>query len=518
MTHIVLTIIMAAIALAISRRAAATVISAALTFVISYFGLPTLSWGFWGIIWTITLTVTICLIQGLIISDDYWDYQPRWIGVIIGVIVMVFILIVIPIFTGSLFHANSYHGLLGSPKPRTYATDTSPVDLSQIRIVDQAVADRLGDKKLGEQPALGSQVNIGTMNIQQVNGQLYWVAPLNHSGFFKWLSNGRGTPGYIMVSATNESDVRLIQELNGQPLFHKYNKGNYFGGHIHRYIYNHGFSTKGLTDFSFEIDDNGHPFWVVTVFERRVGFAGDDAVGVITLDAQNGNLKFYNINEAPTWIDRIQPEDIIISQINDWGKFVHGWWNPSDLEKLAATPGTSLVFGDDGQCYWYTGITSVGSDEGTVGFMLINTRTKEVRYYNQPGATETAAMGSARGAVQDKEYTSSFPILYNVSGNPTYFITLKDRAGLVKMMAFVSVENYQIVGVGDNLHNALREYRRALSGRGNMIAPDAGVSFREAEGSIQRFGMEVSQNSVYYYLIIKGFENKLFVGSSDISV
>jgi hypothetical protein len=164
------------------------------------------------------------------------------------------------------------------------------------------------------------------------------------------------------------------------------------------------------------------------------------------------------------------------------------------------------------------GITSVGSDEGTVGFMLINTRNKEVRYYNQPGATETAAKSSAEGAVQEKEYVSSFPILYNISGLPTYFVTLKDHAGLVKMMAFISVENYQIVGIGDNLQNAIREYRRGLSGRGNMISPDGRVTFRDAEGKILRIGMDIGKSSTYYNIVITGFENKLFVGSSDISV
>ncbi len=518
MTHLILALVMAGIAYAMSRRVSTTIISALSTFLVSYLCLPTLSWGFAGIL-------VLLLIVGLIglgmeaLMENNGSGQGRFGGSLIVVIIGVILLFILPmITTWSLFHASSYHALLGTPKERVYATDTAPLDPNQARIVDQEVAKRLGDKKLGEQPALGSQVNLGEMNIQQVNGQLFWVAPLDHSGFFKWWSNSKGTPGYVMVSANNESDVRLVQNLEGKPLYLRYNQGNFFNNDIHRYVYSHGYATKGLTDFSFEIDDSGRPFWVITVFEKRIGFSGNDAVGVVTLDAQNGELEFHSIDDAPLWIDRIQPEDLVFSQIDDWGQYVNGWWNPSNLEKLSPTPGMSLVFGNDGQCYWYTGISSVGSDEGTVGFMLINTRNKEVRYYHQSGATETAAMESARGAVQEKGYQASFPILYNVSGLPTYFVTLKDDAGLVKMMAFVSVESYQIVGVGDNIQAALREYRRAISGRGNMVALDDVVSHRQIRSTIRRMGMDVGESSLYYNLVLTGFENKLFVGSSNISV
>ena len=164
-------------------------------------------------------------------------------------------------------------------------------------------------------------------------------------------------------------------------------------------------------------------------------------------------------------------------------------------------------------------MTSVGGDESTVGFVLINTRTKEAKFYSQPGATERAAMQSAEGAVQEKGYKATFPIMYNVSGVPTYFTTLKDNAGLVKLMAFVSVENYSLVGIGENVQAALQAYRRVVNSRGNAIVPNGAVERYEAQGVVERLATEVKGGNTNYYFVITGtsYSQKQFVGSSDIS-
>ena len=98
--------------------------------------------------------------------------------------------------------------------------------------------------------------------------------------------------------------------------------------------------------------------------------------------------------------------------------------------------------------YMYTGITSAGGDQSNVGFLLSNQRTKETRYYHAPGAIEESARDSAEGVVQDLRYTTTFPLLLNVAGEPTYFMSLKDASQLVKMYAMVNVEQYQLVATG----------------------------------------------------------------------
>jgi hypothetical protein len=417
-----------------------------------------------------------------------------------------------------MFRAEKFHKLLGEVKDgKNFSTDVSPVSPDKIRIVDKDVANRLGDKVLGEEPALGSQVYIGEFQIQKVRDQLYWVAPLEHSGFFKWMNNSKGTHGYIMVSATNERDVKLVREVKGKPVQIKYQMGGWFGDYLPRHLYVNGFYSEGLTDYTFEIDDEGHPYWVVSIFRHEVGFSGNNAYAIAVVDASSGEVKKYTKDNAPAWVDRIQPKDFVFNQINAWGEYVHGYWNFSNRDKLMATEGMSLVYGNDDRSYWYTGISSVGGDESTIGFMLIDTRTKEATLYRQPGATETAAMQSAQGKVQEKGYVSSFPIMYNIDGIATYVMSMKDQAGLIKMVALVSVQDYSIVGVGDNLKDAVRAYKAAYnnSGNKNNITHKADKT-KIQTGKVMRISEDVSGGNSYYFILINGAE-KIFVGSSNIS-
>ena len=420
--------------------------------------------------------------------------------------------------TWSLFHAEEYRDLLGSiGTGKNFSESVAPIETSQIRLVDEATAHRLGDKVLGERPSLGSQTKLGDFNIQKVGDQLYWVAPLLHSGFFKWAANSEGTPAYVMVSATNERDVKLVQEYNGQPIQIKYQPKAFFGTYLARHLYFNGFLSQGLTDYTFEIDDNGKPYWVVTYFDKEIGFSGKQPKGVVVVDAASGEMKKYSPEEAPAWVDRIQPEYIVEDQLDWYGEYVHGFWNFSNRDKLQTTKGMSLVYGKNNRSYWYTGITSVGSDEGTVGFVLVDTRTKETTLFRQTGATETAAMQSAAGKVQEKGYEPSFPITYNINGVPTYVMALKDQAGLVKMAAMVSVQDYSLVGVGGTLQEALRSYRGTVNSLGNALAPSSQRQYQQLQSTINRIGQEVLNGNTYYYMILEGQNDQLFVATSGLS-
>lgn len=489
-----------------------------LSFLFFYFGLPTLRYGYSG------FPIAIIFVSGNMIWIDRVTDREKvhlgWTYVFIGIVVCCLIYIfIIPIFsTWAMFNSSRYRNLIGEvQKGDDFSTHVAPISTEKIRIIDEYIAYRLGDKVLGSQPSLGSQVDIGRFNIQKVRNKLYWVAPLLHSGFFKWNNNKEGTPGYVMVSATNERDVKLVQDLDGKPIKIKYQPAAFFGANLARHIYFHGYMTQGYTDFTFEIDDNGKPFWVVTLYEKKVGFSGRDAKGIVVVDAHTGEIEEYSIDKAPKWVDRIQPAEFIEKQLNDWGEYVKGYWNFANENKLMITSGLSLVYGENDQSYWYTGLTSVGSDEGTVGFVLVDTRTKETTWYKQVGATEQAAQYSAMGKVQEKGYNASFPITYNINGIPTYVMSLKDQAGLIKMVAMVSVEDYTIVGIGNDLKDALREYKNAYNSAGNTIAPTSSVKTFKVETAVKRISRDIRNGNTFYYLILENYENKIFIGSSSIS-
>jgi len=326
----------------------------------------------------------------------------------------------------------------------------------------------------------------------------------------------QGTNGYVMVNACNERDVKLVQEINGKKVYVKYQPEAYFFDNLERYLYFHGYWKVPLTDYSFEIDDAGTPYWVVTKYKKTIGFAGEEAQGVVLVNAQTGDIKEYSINNTPAWVDRIQPGGFIETQLNNWGDYVRGYWNFSNESKLRITESVSLVYGDDNNAYWYTGLTSVGADESTVGFVLVNTRTKKAVWYKQSGATESAAQNSAKGKVQEKGFSASMPIPYNINNIPTYVMTLKDNGGLVKMYAMVAIEDYTIVGVGNTLQEALMAYKNAFNQSGNKISTKSKTEKNMIKSIITRINGDVKNGNTYYYFTLKNFP-KIFIGSSQIS-
>ena len=438
---------------------------------------------------------------------------PKWIFIALFVYMTV-----VPFVTSwSLFRWNDYRGMIGNVEiGENLSNHMAPISIDKIRVVDESLANLLGDKVLGAQPALGSQVRLGTFVIQKVRNDLYWVAPLLHSGFFKWNKNQEGTNGYVMVNACNERDVKLVQEVKGHKTLIKYQPEAYFGDNLERHVYFSGYWDAGLTDYSFEIDDDGTPFWVVTKFKKTIGFYGDNAVSVVVVNAETGKCNEYPIDQAPVWIDRIQPDKFIEEQLNDWGNFVKGFWNFSNENKLQITQGLSLVYGEDNKSYWYTGLTSVGADEATVGFVLVDTRSKKTVWYKQSGATEHAAQNSAMGKVQEKRYSSSLPIPYNINNIPTYMMTLKDNGGLVKMFAMVAIEDYTIVGVGNTLVETLMAYKNAYNMAGNKINPKNVTKKMVLKTMVSRIQSDIKNGNSFYYFTVNGMNN-IFIGSSQIS-
>ncbi len=493
------------------------------TLLFFYVSLPVISYGFSGI------TVLFIIIAALLfftfskftISSDGKSYKPVQVfwkipAILIGIAILY--AFVLPFFTSHpVFRNEEYRNLIGKVTNGDKLTNhIAPISMNEIRVVDESLAYLLGEKILGSQPALGSQAQLGEFFFQKVNGKLYWIAPLEHSGFFKWLNNKKGTTGYVMVSATNERDVKLVQEVNGKPIFLKYQQEAYFQSNLHRYLYFNGYNTIGLTDFSFEIDDAGMPYWVVTKYKKQVGFSGNDATGIVVVNAQNGDIKEYDIKNTPAWVDRIQPISFIKDQLNDWGEYVKGYWNFSNENKLQITEDLTLVYGKDNKSYWYTGITSVGKDESAVGFVLVDTRTKQTTFYKQSGATEIAAQSSAQGKVQEKGFVASLPIPYNINNIPTYVMTLKDNGGLVKMYAMVSISDYTIVGTGNTMREALTAYKTAFNSSGNKINVDSKSAKKIVESTIVRIQNDVKNGNSFYYFTVKDYPN-IFVGSSQIS-
>ncbi|MGL5915784.1 MAG: hypothetical protein ACRCZG_05945 [Culicoidibacterales bacterium] len=458
-----------------------------------------------------TLWIGIFLVIGLV-----WRFGKS-MKLKMAVLVLLALPIAGQIYASPVFQASEYRNLIGEVQEKDYAENVADVAVTKLPVVDQALAEKLGDKVLGNDLGLGSQFTIGEYYLIDYAGELAWVAPLEPIDFFKWLQNMEGSPGYIRVSATDQNDVKLVQTLdNGEPVKIKYSKGSFLLNKLDRHVYLNGFMQYGLTDYSFEIDDAGRPYWVVSEYRKEIGyFGGDNVSRVIIVDAQTGEITAYTPDEAPEWANRVYPRQMMYTQINDWGLYKNGFINTlfGRREMLQVTEGGSYMF-IDGQNYFYTGLTSAGRDESTVGFMLVNTRTKESTFYKVSGATETTAMRSAEGIVQDLGYQATFPILVNVQGKPTYFMTLKDNEGLVKRYAYVSVENYNNVGVGSTINEAQKDYVRQLTQDNQITTPTEGLTSLTAV--VERIETVIIDSQSLTYL--KVADNKtLFIVSPETS-
>jgi len=486
-----------------------------LFFIVNYFAHIPLNLKFPSLIIVLVISIAIPLII-LAIKKSIYKEDTSYISNVGKILCGAFALYLIYalVTTNVITNAKDYRGLLGEVKNESFDEKISPIDLSQIPVIDEEYSLKIAESRLGELSALGSQVQLGTPTIQQVNGVLQYVIPLEHSGFFQWLSNKDGTPGYITVNANNPSDVNLITSLDGEDLKMKYLTSSFFSSDIRRYAHSQN-KTIGLTDYSFELNDSGRPYWVISEYEKQVGVSGRAVVGIMIIDAQNGEVTEYDTSSIPSWVDRVQPMYVVNDNINSWGKFVNGF-TLSKKDKLKATNGTNTIY-NNGNCYYYTGITSVGSDESTVGFMLVDTKTGESTLYKMPGGiTELAASQAVEGKVQQFGYTSTMPTLINVQNQPTYFTLLKDNNGDIKMYGMINVQQRNIIAVGETLNETMNNYVDSLTENASNSLETSG-EIKTGKGTVERIGLLTTEKGSLFYIITKENNTTLIIAPSSIS-
>lgn len=410
-----------------------------------------------------------------------------------------------------VFHAKSYQQQLTLDKKADFYKDNETISYQSIPVVDRDSAEKLGDRKMGQMVDYVSQFEVDE-SYSQINYKdtPYRVTPLEYSDWIKWFTNRKeGLPAYIRVNmVSQESEVVELEE--GM----KYATSDHFRRNIYRHL-RFNYPTKMFDELSFEINDKGVPYWVAPVYDYKIGFfGGKDIVGAVLVNAINGDHQYYDIKDVPQWVDRVYPSDLVISQLENYGKYTNGFLNSMFSQKgvLQPTDGYNYIVIDD-DVYLYTGLTSVSKDASNVGFALINLRTKDGKYYNISGAEEHSAMSSAEGKVQNLKYTATFPILVNASGEPTYFLSLKDSSNLVKMYAFVSVKNYQIVATGTTVSEAEKNYYEILAQNGKTNVTS---QYEKISGTITDINSAVKEGNSIYYFKIDGAD-QIFIADISLS-
>ena len=396
-----------------------------------------------------------------------------------------------------VFRSRAYTQLL-TVEQGDFAQDVEEISFDQIPMLDSDSAAILGNRKLGELSDMVSQFEVAD-DYYQINyqGTPVRVATLRYGDLFKWFSNMKnGLPAYVRINMVSQN-VEIVRLAEGM----RFSTGDHFSRNLSRKL-RLDYPTWLFGEPNFEIDDEGRPYWICPRETRTIGlFGGTDVIGAVLLDAVTGESRYYETGSIPSWVDRVFSADLIMQQYDYYGQYQGGFFNSLFGQKgcTVTTAGYNYIAMND-DVYVYTGVTSTGGDESNIGFLLSNQRTKETRYYPCAGAEEYSARDSAEGVVQHLGYVSTFPLLLNIDGQPTYFMSLKDNAGLVKMYAMVNVQRYNIVATGTSLSECQKAYTKLLSQEG--IA--AGAGEKTVEGVLAEVRSAVIDGNSWYYFRLQG--------------
>lgn len=433
----------------------------------------------------------------------------KWLGILFLVLLAAYG--IGTLLSSPVINAKKYQQLM-TVESRNFAEDIAEADYRSIPLLDKDSAALLGDRKMGSLVDMVSQFEVADDYTQiNYNNVAVRVTPLVYASPVKWLTNQRnGIPAYIRIDMTTQ-DTECVMLEEGI----RYSKSEYFNRNLYRHLRFH-FPTYIFGDqLFFEIDDDGVPYWVCPVKKFNIGLFGGETVGrVVLVNAVTGECTDYAVEDVPTWIDKVYSAELLMQLYDYHGMYQHGFFNSilGQRDCLVTTDGYNYLAIDD-DVWVYTGITSVNGDQSNVGFVLMNQRTMETRYYEVEGATELSAMSSAQGQVQNLGYRASFPLLLNIADEPTYFMALKDDAGLVKKYAMVNVQKYQWVAIGDTIEECEKDYKDLLSTNG-IVSPSAGEK-HEISGIIELIAPVVIEGSTHYYIGITGSDELFDVEVSD---
>lgn len=410
------------------------------------------------VVYCITAVITSGIYRQAENGKTFWKLLKGSCIVPLIVIGAVFVIYVVGGLLSSVVIRSGAYAKLITVETGDFTQDIEEISFDQIPMLDRDSAEKLGDRKLGELADMVSQFEVAD-NYTQINykGRPVRVTPLRYGDIFKWLNNrSAGLPAYLIIDmVTQEVDVvRLPEGMH-------YTTAEHFSRNLYRHL-RFQYPTYIFNEPTFEIDEEGTPYWVCPRIVKRIGlFGGTDIQGAVLVNAITGESQYYT--DIPTWVDGVYSAEIIMDQYDYYGTYQGGFINSLFGQKnvTVTTEGYNYIAAND-DVYVYTGVTSAGSDESNIGFILTNQRTKQTTFYSIAGAEEFSAMNSAEGVVQHLNYSATFPLLLNISNQPTYFMALKDYAGLVKMYAMVNVQQYQIVATGASVEECQSNYYKLL--------------------------------------------------------
>jgi uncharacterized membrane protein YhaH (DUF805 family) len=367
-------------------------------------------------------------------------------------------------------------------------------------------------KAFGQVPNT-SYYELGNLQIQKVNGEYVYIAPVEFSDLFKW-SKGKKIPGYFILSATDSSaNPKFIQtEMI-------YTPSSYFNKNIERHIRMQYPNMIFNGEVQLEVDDEGKPYYIRSFGEFVSARNGFHVKGLIVVDSKSGKTEAYSLSEVPAFIDGAVSPEVVSLQNNYFGKYVHGFWNSlfgkSDV-KLPSGEGTeanvSPIFNESGEMYYFTDFTSPKEGvDSMLGYALTNARTGKATYYT--GNLEESYMDS-QGALQiiekkfiEKKWFGEMPILYNFYGEASWLTPVLDSNGFLQNYFIVSAANPEISVYGSTPNEAIKLYKTALQRGGGTVDGSSKAEEKKTNGTVVRVYKEKSGDFTVVSFLLDNQQN-----------
>lgn len=480
----------------------------------------------------IIMAASIFLGYAIADGGDFFDNKACTFSTL-GAVVIILGLLGSAVFAWDLFWAGHKQAMLNPKEVKAEKSDfVAATDIHNLCVVPEAVARKAIMVKMGD---LKNTYEVGSLTKQaatcdfmattadgqkvriKYDNHIIYVGLLEHRGFMTWWKQSY-SPGYVIADASDEDNVYVVTEIDGEPLKIKYTNESYFNNNLERYVRNNGYANTILADFDMEINEKGVPYAPITTMENSIAMSTPVVTGVACVNLLDGDIKWYSPEKAPAFVDLIYPMDVVYDRINWWGDYVYGYFHWTEKSGLTqACEGMDVVVTPQG-CFYYVGIRPQTDAVGTQGYMLVDTRTGKTTYYRRSGISEAEATRVLESntdlnvEMQQGVLELAEPIFYNIEGLPTYFSTyVSTKDNMVKYYGFCSTTDKSVWGYGKTLEDArksyLNSYYKNESNKNVKFAEKQSLTVLEVEL------VEKTNINDVFYIKLKGHEDKVFVMS-----